>query len=310
MVVPLTSFLHLGSPMTALWASISLAPVPLLGAVQGFLQGTRRFGTLAIVFISAALLRLVAAVSAASAGLGVEGVVAGIALAAILAAAVARSLVQVAPPSAKTSRPGLGGPLLEVFGVIPVIGGLLLLASTDVLLARHYLSATEAGTYAVGSIVTKVTFWAPQFVAVLSFSDLADPQRREAALRKALSLIVGVTAVATLATWVLARPLVHLVLGRAYLSLAPQAWLFALLGGLLALGQLLMTAGIASHQGGLARRLWLCIALQIVLVSAYWHHSVRQVVACSLACTLALVIISGRSAVLTAKRHTGASALD
>ncbi|HEV2894596.1 MAG TPA: hypothetical protein VG411_12640, partial [Actinomycetota bacterium] len=58
--------------------------------------------------------------------------------------------------------------------------GLFLLANVDVLLARHYLDRAAAGRYALGAVVAKIAFWAPQFVVTVIFPRLvgaADPRR-------------------------------------------------------------------------------------------------------------------------------------
>ena len=58
--------------------------------------------------------------------------------------------------------------------------GLFLLANVDVLLARHYLDQAAAGRYALGAVVAKIAFWAPQFVVTVIFPRLvgaADPRR-------------------------------------------------------------------------------------------------------------------------------------
>ena len=41
--------------------------------------------------------------------------------------------------------------------------------SIDVLLARFWLPGAESGVYAVGALVSKVAFWLPSFVAVVTF---------------------------------------------------------------------------------------------------------------------------------------------
>ena len=309
---PLTGFLHLSSIRIMLWVAVSITPVPALSAAQGLLQGARRFGQLSVLFVTTAALRLVGAVVAAAAGFGVEGVVAGTALAGVLATWLAVRLTG----HGLRSRHGGGRRLVteltalrEVLAVVPVVGGLLLLANSDVLLARHYLDARAAGTYAAGSIVTKGAFWAPQFISVLSFSRLADPTRSRGTLQRAVAMVAALEVGGVILAAALGRPVVQVVLGDHYGDLAPRLWLFALLGGMLALAQLLITAGVAARRRGLGTRVWLCIGAQVALVAGFRHGSVNQIASATLLCTGVLVLGSlrplGRSAANPASGSPG-----
>ena len=66
------------------------------------------------------------------------------------------------------------------------------LANADLLLARHYLPAETAGSYAVGSAIAKIAFWLPASVGLVAFPDLVDHQRRASTLRAAFTLLAGV----------------------------------------------------------------------------------------------------------------------
>ena len=59
----------------------------------------------------------------------------------------------------------------------PLLGFVLLL-NLDVLLARHHLTAAQAGEYAVAAIFAKVAFWLPQGVGVVLLPRLADAGHR------------------------------------------------------------------------------------------------------------------------------------
>ncbi len=50
---------------------------------------------------------------------------------------------------------------------------LTVLANLDLLLARVVLDDVASGRYAVGSVVAKVAYWAPQAVVVVAYPRLA-----------------------------------------------------------------------------------------------------------------------------------------
>jgi O-antigen/teichoic acid export membrane protein len=167
--------------------------------------------------------------------------------------------------------------------------GLFLLANVDVLLARHYLDRAAAGRYALGAVVAKIAFWAPQFVVTVIFPRLvgaADPRRLLA--RSALlvagfgGLLAGVLGVAD--GLGLAVP----VLGAGYAGLGPLLPLFAALGTALALVQLLLFEGIATRDRRMGRAVAVALVAEVALVAGPLHGSVAQIAGTTLAVALAL----------------------
>jgi O-antigen/teichoic acid export membrane protein len=290
----LDAFLHLNSTLPVLWLAIALAPTPLLFAVQGLLQGRERFATLAAVMVIGALVKLAAGLLLVASGLGVSGALAGVAAGAALAAAAGLRLA--APPShrgvlARRDRPGRAAALdlgREVGSATVGLLGLFLLANLDVLLARHYLDPAASGLYALGAVVAKIAFWAPQFVLTVVFTRLvvaSDPRRllgRSAVLVAGFGglLTAGLAGAARLG---LAVPL----LGRSYTDAAGLLPLFALLGTGLALTQLLLFEGIATRDRRMGRAIAVALVAETALV-AVLHDSAGQIVAVTLAVVAAL----------------------
>src|SRR5829696_5383544 len=92
LALPASALLHLGSPAPMLWLAASLAPVTLVFAVQGLLQGEERFTALGVLLVVMALTRVVGGLAGAT--IGPAGVFAGIALGAVAALAFALFLVR------------------------------------------------------------------------------------------------------------------------------------------------------------------------------------------------------------------------
>jgi len=153
-----------------------------------------------------------------------------------------------------------------------------------VLLARHYLEPAASGRYALGAVVAKIAFWAPQFVVTLVFTRLvvtADPRRL---LARSALLVAGFGGL--LAGGLAAAVGLGLdvpVLGRGYAGLGPLLPLFAALGTGQALVQLLLFEGIATRDRRMGRAVAAALAAEAALVAGVMHGSVAQVVLAALA---------------------------
>jgi O-antigen/teichoic acid export membrane protein len=288
----LVLFLHLDSAVPVLWLALALAPTPLLFAVQGLLQGLERFGALAGVMVAGAAVKLAAGLALVAVGLGVSGAMAGVAAGALLASLAGLRL------GARSRRVGVRPVPAEGPGWWREVGtattgllGLFLLANLDVLLARHYLDRAAAGRYALGAVVAKIAFWAPQFVVTVIFPRLvgaADPRRL---LAGSAGLIVGfgvlLAAVLALADRV---GLVVPVLGGGYAGLGPLLPLFAAIGTALALVQLLLFEGIATRDRRMGRAVAVALVAEVALVAGPLHGSVGQVAGTALGVAVALAV--------------------
>jgi O-antigen/teichoic acid export membrane protein len=288
----LVLFLHLDSAVPVLWLALALAPTPLLFAVQGLLQGLERFGALAGVMVAGAAVKLAAGLALVAAGLGVSGAMAGVAAGALLASLAGLRL------AARSRRVGVKPAPADPVGWWREVGtattgllGLFLLANVDVLLARHYLDRAAAGQYALGAVVAKIAFWAPQFVVTVIFPRLvgaADPRRL---LAGSAGLIVGfgvlLAGVLALADRV---GLVVPVLGGGYAGLGPLLPLFAALGTALALVQLLLFEGIATRDRRMGRAVAVALVAEVALVAGPLHGSVAEVAGTALGVAVALAV--------------------
>ena len=169
--------------------------------------------------------------------------------------------------------------------------GLFLLANLDVLLARHYLDRAAAGRYALGAVVAKIAFWAPQFVVTIVFPRLVGGADRRRLLGTSALVIGGLGGLlaAALAVAALAGLAVP-VLGGGYAGLGPLLPLFAALGTGLALVQLLLFEGIATRDRRMGRAVVAALAAEVALVAGPLHGSVGQVAGAALAVVAALAV--------------------
>jgi O-antigen/teichoic acid export membrane protein len=293
------AFLHLPSLGPCLWLAAALLPLPLLSAVQGMLQGREWFGALAAVLLVSAAGRLAVGVGLVEDGLGVSGALAATAMGPAVAVLVAvprlrakggweRPRVALPPrwPGKGSSAAAFGG---EVAAAAAGVLGLLLLANVDVLLARHFLTAEASGLYAAGGVLTKIAFWAPQFVVTLVFPRLVTSTDRRRLLGRSAAVVAAVGAPLVVAAALAPGLAARLSFGEAYLDVGPALPLFAALGTGLALVQLVLFTGMATADRAMYRLLLAAVAAEAALVALFLHDSVAEIVGASLAVVAALL---------------------
>jgi hypothetical protein len=290
-VAPLLSgLLHLTGAEVG-WLVALLLPSTFICGYQGMLQGTGRFGRLAGVNAAFGGAKLVGG----TAGLLLGGTPTA-ALAGMTVAAVAAALAGWAACGRPGLSRGLRAPLTDALRASGPLLGFILLLNLDLLLARHHLPAAAAGEYAVGAIVGKIAFWLPQGVGVVLLPRLADEAHRRRALPAALALVGAVGAVLTLATAALGSAALPLIGGTAYGdALGGATWLFAALGTLLALAQLLLYSGIAASDGPAVGAVWVAALAEgcVVQLLARTGHLSVVALAASAAATALLLVLGG-----------------
>jgi O-antigen/teichoic acid export membrane protein len=286
---PLTALLHLPDAGAVVWLVALLLPSTLVSGYQGILQGTGRYGRLAGVNGFLGLAKLVGG----TAGLVVGGTPTA-ALAGMTVAAVAAALAGWVCCGRPGLSRGLRAPLAAALRASGALLGFVLLLNLDLLLARHHLTAVHAGEYAVGAIVAKVAFWLPQGVGVVLLPRLADETHRRQVLPAALALVGGVGAVLTLAVAALGSAALPLVGGSAYGdALGSATWLFAGLGTLLALAQLLLYSGIAASDRLAVGAVWGAAAVEAVAVAVLSATGRLSVVGIAVMAMLTALLLVG-----------------
>lgn len=243
----ITHVFHLDSPAPVILVALMMPAYTLTGAAQGLLLGHQRFEALAAVYVAISVARVVSAVIAAALGAGVAGVFGWLLLAAwaptLMALWLARSHIQ----RWRRFELGLVRELLTSNGTLAV---LLAMTSTDVLLARHLLSAHDAGAYAFAGLFGKVVFWGTQFIA-LTLVPVASRNAGRRPTCGALGLVVCLGALTSLVVAVAPTHLVTLLGGSDYLDAADLLLAFTALGTLWALCQVLLFAEMARGHRGL-----------------------------------------------------------
>jgi O-antigen/teichoic acid export membrane protein len=270
---------------TALVA-LTLFPLTMSGVGLGREQGAKAFATVGWLYAVLALGRTGFAVIALAVTRSVPATMVAMAVGSVLAWLVVQRRAQL-PWS--VGRP-LPRPMrTETWHTAHALLAMFVFTNADLLLARHSLSAEDAGAYAAGAIVLKVAFWLPQAVAVVVFPRLAEGDR--SALVRGVLVIIGLGLTVTVTVLVLGPRLLPVLLGGGYDSVVGQAWLFALAGTAEAVAYLVLFSRLAAQDRLAAVEVWAGVVVLAVTVLTVAHGSPAQIAAAVLAVATALCLV-------------------
>ncbi len=260
--------LKLDSLATAAMLAVSLAPITLMGAQAGVLQGERRWIPLALIYVAFGVPRLV---------LGVLFLAwkptETAAFAAVMIGAFAPIVIGwIALRQPRVHRERRGDHTARALWWETVYNSQALLAfyalsSIDIVIARNTLDPKQAGLYAAGLIMVKAVTFLPQFVIVLAFPSMGTDEAPRSTLLNSLGLVALTGIAATAAVRVLPDLSLVFVGGDKYTVVSDRLWVFALLGTVLAMVQLLTYNVLARQARSSMALLWVGL-LALVAVGA------------------------------------------
>jgi O-antigen/teichoic acid export membrane protein len=245
--------LQLDSLATAVVIALASVPLTLTGGQAGILQGERRWVALSLLYLMG----------------GVPRLLVGLALIAwqphALAALVGVAIGYVGPVVVgwlalrERRRPDEVHPTHRAMAMVregvhnsQALFAYFALSSVDIIVARHVLTDHDSGLYAAGLIMTKAMLFLPQFVVVVAYPAMAAAEERRRALTRSLAVVTLLGAGGVLSGWLFSDLAMIFVGGSAFAEIEPRLWVFALLGTVLSMVQLLVYAVLA-RQG---RRCW------------------------------------------------------
>lgn len=170
--------------------------------------------------------------------------------------------------------------------------GMAGILTIDVILAKIFLSSNQVGLYAGLSLLAKIVLYTTTPIITVAFTFFASSEHRKHQTKNLLTavflfLIIGLLLF--IAYKYFAQPLVLLVFGAKFLSLAPIIWWSAIFGLLYSLTSLFARFLIAKENWlGLASLFFL--GLQIIAISLY-HTSFVQIMQINIIAVLGLLLV-------------------
>ncbi|MBZ5733690.1 lipopolysaccharide biosynthesis protein [Nocardioides sp. TRM66260-LWL] len=261
--------LVLDSIVPALLMAVAAVPLTLMGGQAGILQGERRWGPLAAVYLAVGVPRLVFGTAAIYVRPSETSAMVGVLLGLLVPVAIGWWVLRQGrahAPAVDLSPEHRARPIVrETLAASMALLAFLSLSNVDIVVARHVLDSHDAGLYAGGLILTKAVLFLPQFVVVVAFPAMSTVAERRRALLRSVALVGAIGVVCTLGAWILSRLALVFVGGAEYVDVQGRLWLFAILGTLLAIAQLVVYSVLARQGTRSGYLVWVGAA---VLVAA------------------------------------------
>jgi O-antigen/teichoic acid export membrane protein len=298
---------RLDSLPTAALTAFAAAPLTMMGAQAGILQGERRWRPLAMIYLAVGIPRLVVGTTMIVWRPTEFAALLGVVLASYAPVIVGwLALRHAREPGEHSTEHSVRSLWHETFHNSNTLLAFFALSNVDILVARNVLEARDAGLYAGGLILVKAVLFLPQFVVVLAFPSMSDASAARATLFKSIVVVTVLGAAAALGTAVLSGLAVVFVGGSEYSTIQNELWVFALLGTVLSTLQLLIYSVLARQARRAVVLVW--AALLAVVAVGQLADSVNGLVAVVLGIDAVLLLALLAVAVLHHPRAAEAKA--
>jgi O-antigen/teichoic acid export membrane protein len=256
--------LRLESLPTAMLVAAAAAPLTVMGAQAGVLQGERRWEPLALLYLAQGLGRVLCGLPLMFIWPTEFAAMLGVALGAWLPVVVG----YVALRRPREHKELVGHPGIDLIREVghssQALFAFFALSNADILMARALLPDDQAGLYAGGLIMAKAVLFLPQFVVVVAFPSMSrqGASRRTLALALALAALIGVCVL--VGTLLLPDLALVFVGGDDFADIADYLWIFVIIGTLLSMIQLLVYSALARRQGRAIILIWTTLVVVVV----------------------------------------------
>lgn len=275
-------FLHLSSGWPIVIVCAGLCISAITHCQRGVLQGAQLFGRYSLstlVEATAKVLGVVLLVGVVSHS--VEAAVAAVPLAAVCALAVNSVLLRVLPAGKAAERRSVAGTFRQSSFTVATFVCLALLLSSDILAAKRYLPAHQAGIYAVVSLSGKIVYFATSALSFFLFPFFSERRERNLDGRRQFALALGLLCACSaviIGAYALAPHLVvDALFGSSYAPAAAHLFSIGVAFSGYAVAYLAATYLLA-HESRLGT-LALCGGAVLQLVGLYARHgSIGQIV--------------------------------
>ena len=258
--------LRLDDLATASLVALCAVPLTITGGQLGVLQGERRWWPIAMIYLASGVPRLAVGTALIVWRPTEFNAMLGVFLGAIVPVVLGVYALRRKRKKGRVSEHHSTRPIVrEILGNSQTLLAFLCLINADVIVARNILDGHDAGLYAGGLILTKAMLFLPQFVVVVAFPSMSTAHERRQALMRGLTLILGLGAAGVIACALLPQLALIFVGGSDYAEIDDRLWLYAVLGTVLSLLQLLIYSVLARQGTRSVYLVWLGLAVLLVV---------------------------------------------
>jgi len=292
----IVSFLHLNSVFPFL-IIVTTSFVGIFSTVNGaILQGLLRFGYVTAIGVTEMGLKLIVGVLLVVLGFKVNGALFGLLIGAVIAYFLSfyplRSL-----PSIEKEKDFRSKPIITF--ILPVFFSILSFTSLytiDIVLARHFLTAEEAGFYSALANLGKIIFFISGPVVSVMFPLIseryASGKRYYSLLLASLGLVAVICLIVTGVYFLLPELMVEMLYGSAYLAVAAYLGLFGIFISFYSLSFLLNRFYLSIGRVKMVGLPVLAAVIQMILILIL-HRSIKEIIFISIIINAALFLSEG-----------------
>lgn len=289
----LTLLLRLESPVPAFFLAVYVLPATLGAVLRGALQGTMQFRKLAFVSALPVLVRLSVGISLVYAGAGIIGATAATVLAEGVGLVASWLALRVDMTYIRRAAAQLRELLREFAPTASALAALWLLIELDLVLARRFLPAGQAGDYAAAGMLARAVLFVPGAISLIALPRFAKNRARGTeAYRWLLSscAVVSALGVGATAIIILARSaIIDLTFGDDFLGAAETLPVLCVAMVFLGIVNLLVYFHIAAGSR-LHQFLWASAVLEGAAITMF-HGSPRTIATVVLVTSVLLCIL-------------------
>lgn len=249
----------------AVLLALAAVPATIMGGQAGILQGERRWQPLGTIYLGVGVSRVVIGTVCVIVSPTETSAMLGVMVAFWVPVAMGWWVLRQHRDPGETSDEHRAHSLArETVSASVALLAFYLLSNVDIVVARNVLDEHDSGLYAGGLILTKAVLFLPQFVVVVAFPSMSTVSQRRMALVRSLSLVAALGAICTAGAWLLSGLALVFIGGSEYADVQSQLWLFAVLGTVLAMLQLLVYSVLARRGTRSTYFIWAGVVVMVV----------------------------------------------
>lgn len=292
----LLNYLHLKNPVLILVVGLGAAVSYMAIVNNGFLQSLMKFKFLSVSAVVASLSKLIIGIALVAAGLGAVGGLIGIIIVPIVAYIIAFWPLRDLLKTNESSENYFEGKEILNYALVAGLGVISLSSfiSSDVILVKHFFSASQAGLYGGLSIVGKVIFYFTASIPAVMFPLLikrhANGENYKRIFYLALVLVFIPSAAITIFYYLFPVFMASFFLGNSYSEVAPYLGLFGVFLTVFNLLNITVNYFLSIKKVNISYVVFVFALLQVLSIYLF-HANFYQIILASIASISSLLLV-------------------
>lgn len=156
-----------------------------------------------------------------------------------------------------------------------------ILSNMDIVLVKHFLSASDTGLYSVASLLGKIALFLPMMMLSVLFPEVAKSHiKKESAVKTVmitLSLSVAITGIYTFVVYLFPELIIRALFGETYLQASGVLVTITFAMSLLSLSFIIFSAFLAKSIFSFLVPTYVIIGLTVMIIYLRLHNSFEQI---------------------------------